>query len=329
MSADIAQAVRTPLRRPLDPRALAVPLVVFAALALLPAAAAFGATSYVLSLGARVMIFAIAAISLDLILGYGAMVSFGHAAYLGIGAYAAGILMAEGVDDALLGAGAAIAASGLFALVTGYVSIRTKGVAFIMITLAFGQMAYFVANSLSEYGGSDGLTMASRSTLLGLKLLKNDLTFYYVVLACLAGSYLLCRAVVAARFGRALRAIRENPVRMAAVGYDVERIRLVAYVIAGMIAGLSGFLLANQTEFVSPAYMAWQRSGELIVMVILGGMGSLVGAILGAVAFLMLEETLSHLMEHWKVVFGPLLVLVVLFVRGGLTGLLAGGKRHG
>lgn len=329
MSADIADTLPRRARPRLDARALAVPLVLFAALALLPVAAAFGAQSYILSLGARIMIFAIAALSLDLILGYGAMVSFGHAAFMGIGAYAAGILMAEGFGDALLGAAAAGAVSGLFALATGLISIRTKGVAFIMITLAFGQMAYFVANSLSDYGGSDGLTMATKSTVLGLKLLKNDVTFYYVVLACLAGAYLLCRSIVASRFGRVLRGTKENAVRMAALGYDVDRIRLVAYVIAGMIGGLSGFLLANQSEFVSPAYMTWQRSGELIVMVVLGGMGSLHGAILGAIAFLMLEETLSHVTEHWKVIFGPLLVLVVLFARGGLMGLLKRGHRHG
>ncbi len=302
--------------------AIAVPLLIFAALALLPLAAGFGPKSYILSLGARVMIFAIAAISLDLILGYGGMVSFGHAAFLGIGGYAAGMLIDGGRGDMLIALPVAMLASAIFAAATGYVSIRTKGVAFIMITLAFAQMIYFFANTLSAYGGSDGMTLYARSTLAGMPLLKGETAFYYVVLALLLAAFLACRSLVASPFGRALSAIRQNPARMAAMGYDVDRIRLVAYTLSGTLCGVAGFLLANQAEFVSPSYMAWQRSGELIAMVVLGGMGTLHGALLGAVAFLALEEILADLTPYWRLVFGPLLILVVLAGRGGLVGLL-------
>jgi branched-chain amino acid transport system permease protein len=307
---------------------LVVPGLVFAIFALAPIAALASAESYVLAMVTRVMIFAIAAIALDLLVGYGALISFGHAAFIGLGAYAVGILSAHGFGEALLALPLALAVSGLFALATGAVCLRTKGVYFIMITLAFGQMAYFTASSLAPYGGDDGLTIAARNTLFGLPLLRSNRFFYYFVLACLLGSYLFCRALVNSRFGRVLRGARENPTRMATLGFDVYRFQLVAYAIAGTIGGLSGFLLANATEFVSPAYMSWQRSGELIVMVLLGGMGSLHGAIIGTAAYLLLEEWLAGVTEHWKVIFGPLLVLIVVFARGGLIGVAAELKRR-
>jgi branched-chain amino acid transport system permease protein len=301
-----------------------LPVLLFTALLLLPFAAMLGPEKYTLSLLTRVMIFALAAMSLDLILGYGALVSFGHAAFLGLGGYAAAILASHGTSDALAQIALALAVSALFALVTGALSLRTKGVYFIMITLAFGQMAFFFAVSLSAYGGDDGLTLRARSTVLGFRWLENDRAFYGFVLAILLCCYILLRSVVASRFGRVLRGARENPVRMEAIGFSPFRYQLAAYVIAGMICGLAGFLLANQAEFVAPAYMSWQRSGELIVMVILGGLGSLHGAILGAAAFLLLEEILSGFTEHWKLIFGPFLVLVVLFARGGLLGFING-----
>jgi branched-chain amino acid transport system permease protein len=296
------------------------PIALFVAFALLPAAAVFGAQAYILDLGMRVMIFAIAALGLDLIVGYGALVSFGHAAFLGLGAYAVGILSAHGIGDALVALPVALAAATLFALATGALCLRTQGVYFIMITLAFGQMAFFIASSLAPYGGDDGLTIRARDTVAGLPLLASDRTLYYVVLVCLLGCYAACRALVVARFGRVFRGARENPVRVAAMGFDVYRFQLVAYAISGALGGLAGFLLANTTEFVSPAYMSWQRSGELIIMVLLGGLGRLHGAIIGAIAFILIEEWLSGVTEHWKMIFGPFLVAVVLFARGGLLG---------
>ena len=314
--------------RPAPPffRRYALPLALLALLAIAPAFARFGGEGYILSLVIRVMIFAIGAMSLDLILGYGALISFGHAAFLGIGAYAVAILMSHGIDDAFVQLLAALAASALFALVTGAISLRTKGVYFIMITLAFGQMLYFLATSLAAYGGDDGLTLPRKSLVLGSAILEHRYAFYYVVLAALIGVYGLCRAIVASRFGRVLRGTRENPVRMRAIGFGPFAFQLTAYVIAGTLCGLSGFLLANQTEFVSPAYMTWQRSGELIIMVILGGLGTLHGAIIGAAAFVLLEEGLSRITELWKMIFGPMLVLVVLFARGGILGLFRGGR---
>ena len=283
-----------------------LPALIFAAFALAPLAAAGGAESYVLAMLTRVMVFAIAAIALDLLVGYGALVSFGHAAFIGIG-------------EALLALPLALAAAAVFAFATGAICLRTRGVYFIMITLAFGQMAYFTASSLAPYGGDDGLTIAARNTLFGVPLLRSNRFFYYFVLAWLLASYLFCRALVHSRFGRVLRGARENRIRMATLGFDVYRFQLAGYTIAGTIGGLAGFLLANATEFVSPAYMSWQRSGELIVMVLLGGMGSLHGAIIG---------TAAGITEHWKVIFGPLLVLIVLFARGGLIGAAAELKRR-
>jgi branched-chain amino acid transport system permease protein len=304
---------------------------IFLALALVPLLAKFGTEGYMLALVTRVMIFAIAAIALDLLVGFGALLSFGHAAFVGLGAYAVGILASHGITDALVALPAAILLSMLFALATGVVCLRTKGVYFIMITLAFGQMAYFTASSLAPYGGDDGLTIRMRDTVAGLPIMAGDRSFYYVAFVCLLAAYLLCRSLIASRFGRVLRGARENPTRMATIGFEVFRYQLVAYVIAGGIAGLAGFLLANATNFVSPAYMSWQRSGELIIMIILGGIGTLYGAIIGAAAFLLAEEWLSGFTEHWKMIFGPLLILVVLFARGGLVGVakLLGRGRHG
>ena len=236
-------------------------------------------------------------------------------------------LGAHGITDMLVSLPVALLASALFAYLTGNVCLRTKSVYFIMITLAFGQMAYFIAGSLAPYGGDDGLTIRLRSTLFGFSILKNDRTFYYFVLLTLLGVYLVFRAVVYSRFGRVFRGARENPTRMSALGFDVFRFQRVGYVIAGAVGGLSGFMLANATEFVSPAYMSWQRSGELIIMILLGGLGTLHGAIIGAAAYLLIEEVLGGITEQWKLIFGPLLVLIVLFARGGLLGLA--GKVRG
>jgi branched-chain amino acid transport system permease protein len=292
----------------------------FALMALLPLLSPVLGGSYLLLVGERVMIFAIAALSLELLIGVGGLVSFGHAAFLGIGAYGAGIAASHGLGTLSVALPAALAASALFALATGAIAVRTRGVYFIMITLAFGQMAFFVATSLAPYGGDDGLTWPTRTLVLGTRLLKSETAFFYVILVLLAATYVLVSRLVASRFGRVLRGLTDNETRMQAIGFTPYPYRLTAYVIAGTICGLAGFLLGNQAEFVSPAYMHWQRSGELIMMVLLGGTGTLYGPIAGAAAFLLLEETLSRLTEHWKVILGPLLVLVVLFARGGIAG---------
>lgn len=311
-------------------REAALPLVLLALLAAAPFLG-FG-QGWALTLLARAMILGMAAVSLSLLVGGAGLVSLGHAALLGIGAYAVVVLDAAGVTDAGAVALAAAMAAAAFAMLTGAVAIRTNGVHFIMITLAFGQMAFFTAASLPGYGGDDGYTLYGRSTVLGTRLLEDRLAFHFLCLGLLAATLLLCHTVLASRFGRVLRAARENPLRVQAVGFDPYPYCLLAYGIAGALAGLAGMLLANATEFVAPSYMAWQRSGDLLFMVILGGAGSLTGAVLGALAIVVLEEWLSGITEHWRLVFGPLLVLAVLFLRGGLAGLpaqLAGMRRLG
>ena len=299
----------------------------FALMALLPLLSPVLGGSYLLLIGERVMIFAIAALSLELLIGIAGLVSFGHAAFLGVGAYAAGILASHGHGTLALALPAALVASALFALLTGAIAVRTRGVYFIMITLAFCQMAFFVATSLAPYGGDDGLTWPTRTLVFGTRMLKSETVFYYVILACLAVTYLLAGRLIASRFGRVLRGLTDNERRMEAIGFAPYPYRLTAYVMAGATCGLAGFLLGNQVEFVSPAYMHWQRSGELIMMVLLGGTGTLYGPILGALAYLLLEEGLSRLTEHWKVILGPLLVLLVLFGRGGIAGAIERWRR--
>jgi branched-chain amino acid transport system permease protein len=293
-----------------------------AGLLLLPLYSHLSGNVFVLTLFTRVVIFALAAASLNLIMGYGGMMSFGHAAYLGIGGYAVGILAFEGVGSGFIQWPVALAASALFALVIGALSLRTRGVYFIMITLAFAQMAYYVASGLARYGADDGLTIYKRSDFGGLINLSNRVQFYYLCLGCLFGGVALIWRIVNSRFGLVIQGLRSNEARMQAIGFPVTRYRLVCFVISGTMCGLAGALLANNTDFVSPAVMFWTRSGDLMVMVILGGMGSLFGPVIGAIVYLVLEEFLSQLTEYWALIMGPLLLLIVLFGRGGIIGLL-------
>lgn len=302
-----------------------LPLLLLAALGVAPLAG-FSA-SYEMTLMARVMILGMAAVSLSFLVGGAGLASLGHAASLGVGAYAVAILDAHGVTEASRVLPAAIGAAALFSLVTGAIAIRTTGVHFIMITLAFGQMAFFTASSLSAYGGDDGYTLYSRTEVFGTRLLEGRLAFHYIALGALALTWAACAMLLASRFGRVLRAARENAQRVEAVGLAPYPFRLVGYVIAGAFGGVAGFLLANATEFVSPAMLSWQRSGELLFMVILGGVGRLWGAMLGAIVFVLLETWLAEITPHWKMIFGPLLVIAVLVLRGGLSGLVE--RRHG
>ncbi|MEA2941491.1 MAG: branched-chain amino acid transport system permease protein [Bradyrhizobium sp.] len=300
----------------------AVTVLTIAGLLLLPLYSQVTGNIFVLTLFTRIVIFALAAASLNLIMGYGGMMSFGHAAYLGIGGYAVGILAHEGIGSGFIQWPVALAASALFALVIGALSLRTRGVYFIMITLAFAQMAYYVASGLSRYGGDDGLTVYKRSDFGGLINLSSRVQFYYLCLGCLFGGIYLIWRIVNSRFGMVVRGVRSNEQRMQAIGFPANRYRLVCFVISGTICGLAGALLANNTDFVSPAAMYWTRSGDLMVMVVLGGMGSLFGPMIGAIVFLVLEEFLSQITEYWALIMGPLLLLIVLFGRGGIMGLL-------
>jgi len=271
-------------------RAIALAVGVLLLAAVPPIASLFNQPFY-LDLLRRIMIFAIAAASLNLILGYGGMISFGHAAYLGVGGYAVGVLAHYGFYDGFLQWSLAIGASALVALVIGAVSIRTSGVYFIMITLAFTQMLYYLGISIEEFGGDDGMRLTVRSRFPGLDLSDAN-TFYYLVLAILVLVLFLGHRLVNSRFGLVIRAAKSNEARTRAVGVSPYPYRLAAFVIAGAVCGLAGALLVNHTGYLTPEFMNWTRSGELMFMVILGGMGSLAGPVLGAFALLVLEDLL-------------------------------------
>jgi len=308
----------SPLRRRVALLALAGLL-----LALPPAMQALGAGYYVSTAG-KIVVFAIAATSLNLVLGYGGMVSFGHAAFFGLGAYATGVLVSEGVLNAGMHLLATVALTAFAALVIGAISLRTRGVYFIMITLAFGQMLFYVANSIKGYGGDEGLNIRARS-LLGFGLdLKDAPTFYYVALAVLAATLLGLKAFVGSRFGRAIVAIRDDDLRAEALGFATYRMRLAVFVAAGAIAGIAGALSVNQQGYVSPNLLHGTQSGTLMVMVILGGVASLWGGVLGATVLVVLQEALSAYTTHWEFWTGWVLLAVVLFARHGLAGWLAG-----
>lgn len=290
---------------------------------------------------ARVMIWAIAALSLNLILGYGNMVSFGHAVYMGVGAYAVGISAYYNVTSGLLQWPMAVAASALVALIFGAISIRTKGLYFIMITLALTQLLYFLGVSAEEYGADDGLVIETRSDFGSFTLeapkwladtamfkgqsevligLENGIVLYYLIFVIMLLSLYVIHRLVNSRFGQVLRATKSNQDRLEAIGVAPYRYKLTAFVIAGVMCGLAGVLIGNFGNFVHPNMAHWMRSGELIFMVVLGGMGSLIGPITGATAYLLLEEFLSQITEHWHIIFGPFLILMVLFAKKGIDG---------
>jgi branched-chain amino acid transport system permease protein len=310
-----------------SPRNLAV-AAMLALLALVPVYTQAIGNPYLLSLFTRIVILAIAAVSLNLIMGFGGMVSFGHAAYIGIGGYTVGILAEEGIASGLVQWPLALAVSALLAFVIGAFSLRTRGVYFIMITLAFAQMVYYLGVGLERYGGDDGLTIYRRSQFGGLVNLSNKTVFYYLCFTLLLATAYLVWRLVNSRFGLVIQGARSNDRRMRAIGFPTFRYKLACFVIAGTICGLAGALLANHTEFISPAMMHWTRSGDLIIMAVLGGMGSVLGPIVGAVALLVLEEALSGVTEYWQIILGPLLLGIVLFARGGLDGMLASLRRE-
>jgi branched-chain amino acid transport system permease protein len=299
---------------------------------------ALGLLFYV-SFASRVMIYAIAATSLNLVLGYGGMLSFGHAAFVGAGAYVASILVAEGVASAWIGWPAAVAASALLAWIIGAISLRTRGVYFIMITLAFAQMMFYLVNSMKAYGGDEGLTLPRRAELgLGLDL-GNEVVFYYVVLGVLLLALYALHRVVHSRFGRVMIAIRENAPRVEALGLPVYRYQLVCFVIAGAAGGLAGALLASHGKYVNPNVLHWVQSGTLMIMVILGGVGHLWGGVIGAAVLLGLEHLIAdhpipwlaqvapNYQQHANLGVGIVLLAIVLFAPQGIAGLLS-RRRH-
>lgn len=294
----------------------------------------FGFAFY-LDLATRLSILAIAAVGLNLILGYGGMVSFGHAAYLGIGAYAVGIpahhWLYGGPDiiastNGFLQLGLAVLTSALFAFLTGLVCLKVKGVYFIMITMAFAQMLYYLLVSISEYGGDDGLVIDTRSEFPIISLDDPVQMFLASVLTLFIIMWVV-RRIARSQFGMVLEGIKGNETRMISLGYNTFRYKLAAYVISGVICGLAGALLGNFTTFISPEMIDWARSGELMFMVILGGVATTMGPLLGAIMFIVVEELLSSLTVYWHLPFGLMLIGIVLFVRGGLSSLLEQGQK--
>lgn len=297
-------------------------------LLVMPALLPLVGVGYLTGLLIKAMLLAIAALSLDLLIGHGGLVSLGHAAFVGVGAYAAAIALDSGIESFLLLSVITLAVTALVALITGALALRTSGVYFLMITLAFGQMIYFTLTSLAAYGGDDGMTLWSLATLFGSDVVQNDGGLYFVVLATLLAAWAGVWRISRSRFGRVLRAARDNPERAAVMGFPVLRYRLIAYVIAAMIAGFSGLLLMQHAEFISPSLASWHRSADLIVVIVLGGLGTRNGALLGALFIVIVEEVLSSILPEWRLIYGPLLVALVLFSKGGLNDLLSprGGR---
>jgi branched-chain amino acid transport system permease protein len=322
-------------------RSAAATGVLLLALVLVPPIAALFDNPFLTTMVNRALIFALAALALDFIMGYGRLVSFGHAAFFGLGAYTVGILSTHaaqemplafgwtGTNEALVVWLLAMLVSGFYALIVGLISLRTSGVYFIMITLAFAQLVFFAFVSLSKYGGEDGLALWGRNTLAGFGL-DRQVGFYYLCLTLLLAAWYILHRLVHSRFGRVVQGSRQNELRMRALGYNPFPYKLVAFVISGALTGLAGALIANNNEFVDPSLMSWMQSGNFLVIVLLGGLSSLIGPIYGALALLLMEEVLISVTEHWQVILGPLLVLVVLFFRGGIYGVLrAGGDGNG
>jgi branched-chain amino acid transport system permease protein len=302
--------------------------VIFALLLAMPVLLPIVGAEYLTGLLIKAMLLAMAAISLDLIIGHGGMVSLGHAAFIGVGAYVTAIGLESGIEEILVLLLITLGVTGVVALVTGMLALRTSGVYFLMITLAFGQMIYFTLTSLAAYGGDDGLTLWSLATLFGSDVVQEGEGLYFFVFGALLLSWITVWRISQSRFGRVLRAARDNPQRAEVMGYPIARYQLIAYVIAASIAGVSGLLLVQYAEFVSPSIAAWQRSGDLIVAIVLGGLGSRNGAILGAFFIVIMEEFLSSIIHEWRLIYGPLLILLVLYAKGGLNDLIQPKSRE-
>lgn len=332
--------IRAALREP----RIASPVIFFGLFAALPFTLGPSDT-WLLTIAARIMIIALAALTLDLILGYCGMVSFGHAAFIGVGAYIVGISSEHGLEDLTVLIPLTLLICGLLAALMGVIAIRTTGIQFIMITLAMGQMLYYSTVSLARYGGDDGLALWGRSTFLDIPVLSSQTAMYAAVLGTLLVVYLALTVLVHSRFGRVLNGVRQNQVRMATMGYTVASYKVLAFTIAGALCGLAGVLMANLNEFVSPAYISWHRSAELIIILVLGGTGRLHGALWGALvligfevavpfvfedglaelvsgwgpAWAGVEEFFLKLSEHWRLPLAFVLIGVALYARDGLV----------
>jgi branched-chain amino acid transport system permease protein len=296
-------------------------VLVLLAFALVPVYCWLIDSVYPLTLFGRILVFALAALGLNLALGFGGMVSLGHAMYIGFGAYAVGIGSALGMESGVLQLLLALLVTAIIAAPLGWIALRTQGIAFIMITLAFAQLFYYVFISLRMFGGDDGMTIQKLSAWGPLT--GNKVAIYLSLVAALVVAVWGVSRTVQSRFGLVLRATMVSERRVNAVGTPSLPYRLVAYVISAELCAVAGYFLANLTSFVSPAYMAWTLSGELIVMALLGGSATVFGPVVGAAALLLLEEGLKAFTERWALILGPIIVLIVVFLRQGLWGLLS------
>jgi branched-chain amino acid transport system permease protein len=318
-------------------RETAVALTAMVALGILPEVAAYVDNPFLARVGMRIMILGLAALSLNLILGYGGMVSLGHAAFIGIAAYVIAIMnwhvtYAEPLISWPMEVGGsanpavvvplAILMSSVAALIIGFISLRTSGLYFIMITLAFAQMLFYLFVAFRKYGGEDGTQLLEPLTI-GPVDFNDRIQLYYIILGSLIAALALVDRIVHSRFGVVLQACRQNERRVEAIGYSTFHYKLAAFVLAGAIAGLAGVLLAASQEYVSPADLAWARSGELIIMLVIGGVGTLFGPLFGSMIYVVLEVVLGSWTTHWQIFFGPVLIFFVLFVRRGVSGLFA------
>ncbi len=319
-------------------------LLILGLLLLVPVWAWTADEPFTITLATKVTILALAGLGLNIALGLGGLVSLGHAVFFGVGGYAMGILashaqsyaplmewpfLIEGTKSMPIIWLVAMMASALAALIVGWLSLRTSGVYFIMITLAFGQMFYYFAISWPAYGGEDGLSIYVRNSFPGLNTLM-PIQFFAVCFVILLIALLVNWRIIHSPFGLALNAARQNSERVETVGLDPFRLRLTGFVISGAITGLAGALFADLNRFVSPTMFSWQLSGEIMIFVILGGVSYLCGPIAGAALFIILEHYLGGLSEFWHIYLGLILLCVVLFARGGIIGTLSGrGDLHG
>ena len=296
--------------------------------ALLPLYTAYAGLPFWNDIAMRIMLLGMAAMGLNLALGYGGMVSFGHAAFIGVGAYAVGISQYFGIDNGWIHLALSVLACGILGVIIGFLALRTSGIYFIMITLAFAQMLFFLFVGLEKFGGDDGMVL-DRADFLIIDSYA-PLRLYFLIWGAIFLVSIGLTVITASRFGVVLKAIKSNESRIEAMGLTPLRFKLTAYVISAVICGLAGVLLANWQEYVSPDIMHWSRSGELMIIVVLGGLGTAAGPLMGAITFFMLEEILPDVMgsiapdysENWMIILGPILILVVLFAKGGLTGAL-------
>ncbi|MDM0054144.1 branched-chain amino acid ABC transporter permease [Variovorax fucosicus] len=298
-----------------------VPMLVLVLLATVPFVAQATGQQFYVAFFARIIIYAIAACALNIALGYGGLVSFGHSLFLGLGAYAVGLSSFHEIGSGWVHLALCLAVCALVALVTGAISLRTSGIAFIMITLAFAQMGYFLFVSLKNYGGDDGMSIALTSRFGPVDLSSANHVYISAFIVLVLSIWWLARLRVAP-FGMVIRGAKQNARRVNAAGVPVVRYQLLAYVMSGMLCGVAGLLLANLNAFASPSTMAWAVSGELIVIVVIGGLGTVFGPLMGAIVFLGLEEILKGFTDHWMVIFGPLIVIVALLGKSGIIGLL-------